>query len=253
MPINVVCPGCLKRFQVSERFAGLKGPCPSCNTIIDIPKEKVKIHAPEEARATGGKSPTTGRPSSRPLSRVGVTFKLREFYYVLGASALLLLLALVLGLVLPQVVRNVLGALALIALSVPIAMYGYLTVRDPEDLFIWSGRDLYRRSALCGGGYAFLWILMEILIWYTGAASSAIDFGGQGPAVPVYLWFFLILFGGFSVLLPHVIFDFEISRALTHYLTFLVPTIILRGVFGLGWIWQVVERIRTIAPPPPPM
>jgi hypothetical protein len=49
MSLNVVCPGCLKRFQVSDRFAGRQGPCPSCGTIISIPKESVSFHGMDEA------------------------------------------------------------------------------------------------------------------------------------------------------------------------------------------------------------
>jgi phage FluMu protein Com len=51
MAISIVCTGCKKRFSVSEKFAGLKGPCPNCKTVIQIPAkgDEVVIHAPEAA------------------------------------------------------------------------------------------------------------------------------------------------------------------------------------------------------------
>ena len=53
MPINVTCPGCLKRFSVADKFAGKQGPCPKCKKIITIPKkeDQVVIHAPDHSEA----------------------------------------------------------------------------------------------------------------------------------------------------------------------------------------------------------
>ena len=44
MAINVQCSGCLKRFDVSDKFAGSVGLCPNCKTRIAIP---VIIEEPE--------------------------------------------------------------------------------------------------------------------------------------------------------------------------------------------------------------
>ena len=67
MPIAVICPGCKTNFRVNEKFAGQKGPCPKCKTIVVIPQiEEVKIHAPEEFES-GGKD-SKGRPSAKPLT-----------------------------------------------------------------------------------------------------------------------------------------------------------------------------------------
>ena len=54
MSILVVCPGCRKRFSVSDKFAGQTGPCPNCKAKIRVPtkEEEVKIHGPTEF-ATG--------------------------------------------------------------------------------------------------------------------------------------------------------------------------------------------------------
>ncbi|HEY2250292.1 MAG TPA: hypothetical protein VGH74_04490, partial [Planctomycetaceae bacterium] len=70
MPISVVCPGCKARFNVSDKFAGKKGPCPKCKTVLTVPLapvEEVKIHVPEEY-ASGGKD-SKGRSVSKPIRR----------------------------------------------------------------------------------------------------------------------------------------------------------------------------------------
>ncbi len=70
MPIPVVCPGCKVRFNVSEKFAGKKGPCPKCKVIITIPaaaQPEIKIHEPQEY-ASAGKD-QQGRPISKPIPR----------------------------------------------------------------------------------------------------------------------------------------------------------------------------------------
>ena len=72
MPISVVCTGCKKRFSVSEKFAGQKGPCPSCKAIIQIPAkaEEVVIHAPEEA----GPKDSQGKAVLKPILREETRF-----------------------------------------------------------------------------------------------------------------------------------------------------------------------------------
>src|SRR5687768_11090930 len=66
MAIDVTCPGCKTRFQVSDKFAGKQGPCPKCKGIIKVPakSEQVVIHAPEE---TGTKT-ATGQPIFKPIA-----------------------------------------------------------------------------------------------------------------------------------------------------------------------------------------
>ena len=67
MAIQVICPGCMRRFEVADRFAGKKGPCPRCGHIIEIPKEQVVVHAPDEMIIEGRKvkNPDFVRPIER--------------------------------------------------------------------------------------------------------------------------------------------------------------------------------------------
>ncbi len=72
MSITVTCPGCHKKFVVSEKFAGKSGPCKYCKTIIKIPDEvpaaeKVVIHG-GESFSSGGKN-AQGKLVLKPLGR----------------------------------------------------------------------------------------------------------------------------------------------------------------------------------------
>src|SRR5664280_2030892 len=68
MSITVVCPGCRKSFQVSDKFAGKSGPCPNCKRKLQVPlkTEEVKVHTPE-AFAGGGRS-TSGKLVIKPVA-----------------------------------------------------------------------------------------------------------------------------------------------------------------------------------------
>ena len=67
MPIQVTCPKCLKRFQVSDKFAGKEGPCPNCKNVIKVPdkSEEVVIHAPDD----GAPKDRSGKSVLKPITR----------------------------------------------------------------------------------------------------------------------------------------------------------------------------------------
>ena len=96
MPIHVVCHGCKAAFQVSDKFAGKKGPCPKCKTVITIPaaEEEIKIHAPEAA----GPKDSTGRPVFIPILREETKISQNGLFAIAGACVAVLLLALMLRL-----------------------------------------------------------------------------------------------------------------------------------------------------------
>ena len=90
MAISVVCPSCLKRFNVSDKFAGKSGPCPKCKATIQVPAAEVKIHVPEQF-ATGGRT-RTGKLATKPIAREEV--KLHPLTAaIIAALAILIVLA----------------------------------------------------------------------------------------------------------------------------------------------------------------
>ena len=95
MPIQVTCPGCLKRFSVADKFAGQKGPCPKCKQIITIPKkeDEVVIHAPVHSEA--GAIGAGGQHVLKTSKRKDTKFQPLVFTSVIGSILVALLVALV--------------------------------------------------------------------------------------------------------------------------------------------------------------
>src|SRR5947207_2865914 len=161
MPIQVTCPGCMKRFAVADKFAGQKGPCPKCKVIITIPKkeDEVIIHAPDHSET--GAVDASGRNVLKAYKRKDTRFQPLIFTAVIGAVLVALLVALV--------IRSAgspelwLKALAAIVLGPPLAWAGYTFLRDPE-LEAHQGTGLMIRSMACGLVYALLWGLF----WFLG-------------------------------------------------------------------------------------
>ena len=170
MPITVVCSGCLKRFQVSDQFAGKKGPCPNCKTLIEIPKEKVVVHTPEEF-VSGGKT-VKGRAILKPISRLQAGFTAWDVAIGSGIFILLFGFAFFLGyLQLETILLNLLGIVGMIFIAFPVSLFGYRLLREGDALEVLQGNDLYKRTAFCVGAYSILWILFEFIAHYTEADS----------------------------------------------------------------------------------
>lgn len=239
MAINVVCPGCLKRFQVSDRFAGMKGPCPNCNTMIDIPKGKVKIHGAEDFEH-GGRS-ATGRILLKPIERLDMDFNpARAGLIGLGVLAVFLVAFLVGRMSLSVSALNLIGTFGLLLTAFPLSLFGHQILREREQLFMLTGRELYWKAGLCALAYVLLWILYESTLWYMRADL-------------LFTWVYFAIFAVLAMLAAHAILDMNLGNALLHCLIFAVSTMLLRGLIGLGWLWNVTEPVRHGTLPPPPV
>lgn len=239
MAINVVCPGCLKRFQVSDRFAGMKGPCPNCNTVILIPKGEVKIHGAEDFEQ-GGKT-ASGKLILKPIDRLDMNFNpVQAGVFALGAVAVFAVAAMLGNMVLSEGTRNMIGLVGVFLVAFPLALFGYQVLRDREELFVLTGWDLYQKVGLCALAYAVLWILFELFIWYMNANS-------------IFVWVSFAALAVSGMLAAHAILDIESDKSFLHGLIFFVTVILLRGLMNLGWLWIVAERVRPGALPPPPV
>jgi hypothetical protein len=232
MSIVVVCPGCLKSFKVSDRFAGKSGPCPSCKRTLQIPtkEEEVKVHEPE-AFAGGGKS-TTGKLVTKPIDRVNA--KLRPMTTTLIAAAtVLVLLATWFGRCLGafeccKVFDIPLAAiLGLLLVSPPLTVAAYEMLRD-DELEPYRGKALCLRASGCGLAYAALWGVFALL------ASRGVITGEWWNWIVVLLPFVPI--GGLAATGA---FDLEFGDGVFHYAFYLLATGLLRWIAGMKWIWDL--------------
>lgn len=232
MAILVVCPGCRKRFQVSDQFAGKTGPCPNCKTPITIPTkdQEVIIHAPEEF-GTGGRS-KKGTLVLKPVPHADLKFSWKAALGIGGAAAVAALGALGLrysGLLAdPTAYRAV--AIQLIALAVvtpPLVVAGYAVLRD-DELEPYRGRELYVRAGALAAVYIVLWGV----------------FSRIGPLViePEQLWTWLLVLpplfaiGGLAGLAA---LDLDFGSGALLYGFYVMVTVVLRAIAGLGWIWDL--------------
>jgi hypothetical protein len=227
MPIQVICPNpkCLTRFSVADKFAGQKGPCPKCKTIITIPKkeEEVIIHAPEHSEA--GAIGAGGRHVLKTYRRKDTKFQPLVFTGVVGFVLVALLIALVVRSAGPPELW--LKVLAAVALGPPIAWAGYSFLRDPE-LEGYQGTPLVIRSIICGVVYALLWAIFTFL--------GDRFFGAEAIRSGLEIWQMVVLvvpvFAA-GTLAAYAAFDLDPGSAFFHCAMYFAVTVMLRLVAGL--------------------
>ncbi|MDO5554692.1 MAG: hypothetical protein Q4G68_13115 [Planctomycetia bacterium] len=236
MAINVICPGCMTRFQVSDRFAGKKGPCPKCGHIIEIPKEKLVVHAPEDI-TSGGKT-FKGGSSIRPILQSRFVFSVRQLSIALTGVVLVLALAWSMSLWPASLAKNITGMVGCTAVGFCLVAFGYMMVREEDDLEILLGHELHRRSLYTAVCFALSWLALEGIISYMS----------PGPFVVIYLVPIAILGAAAAV----IIFDTDVNKAGLLYAFFLIAVVILRGLMFApeGWIWQDSVSVRPVRSAP---
>ena len=238
MPIHVICSGCLKRFQVGARFAGMQGPCPNCGAMISIPKESVKLHGIDE---TVTKHKKHHRVPSRVIPRRNLEFDPIQVRYFALCVLGVLLLAFILGCVpMSLFVRSLLGTLGLCFAAFPLTLFGYHVLRDREQIFAFTGKELYRRTGFAAAGYVIFWIGFEYFLTATHADG-------------VVAWIYLAAFAVLATILVHLLLVMKTSDAFLHCTLFGFSVVILRFLLGLGWFWEPSGWIRYSAVPPPPI
>jgi hypothetical protein len=224
MPINVTCPGCLKRFKVADKFAGQTGPCPKCKTVITIPKkeEEVIIHAPEHSEA--GAVGAGGRHVLKTYKRKDTKFQPLVFTAVIGFVLVALLIALVIRSAgEPETWLKVVAAMVL---GPPLAWGGYTFLRDPE-LEGYQGAGLMIRAAACGLVYALLWGVFVFL---------GRRFFGDEFTRGLEIWQMIVLIVpvfAAGTLAAYASLDLDPGSAFFHCAMYFAVTVMLRLVAGL--------------------
>lgn len=234
MAITVICPGCMTRFQVGDQFAGKKGPCPKCGTIIEIPKEKLVIHAPEDITSGGKQIP--GGSTLRPYLQRRFILSLQRMFVALAGIAIIFAVAWLLGRWEACLAKNIVGIAGVFLIGMPLAAYGYMMIRDEDDLEILLGWELYKRAFWTSLGFAALWVLLE---YFTAKMSP-------GPWLLAYL-IPIALLGG---IIAMIVFDTNYLKALMLFLLVGFSVIALRGFYYApnGWIWNNSSKVIRALP-----
>jgi cation transport ATPase len=161
MKIPVTCPSCLTRFEVDEKFAGKKGPCPKCKAVIQVPDKKssVVIHSPELDGPKDSKGRLVLKPIAREETRVTRT----------GIAIAVVLVALVIA---GAVALRFNGStplavqwLALLVLAPPLVWSGYSFTRD-QELAPYQGRELWLRVGIVSIVFVATWLIYAFLPGY---------------------------------------------------------------------------------------
>ena len=222
MPINVTCPNCHSRFQVSEKFAGQTGPCPKCKERIKVPEqeEEVVIHAPEEF----GPKTTTGESVLKPIEREETSIGLPAILGVIGFCLGILVVAFVLRQSYQDSEDGVpmlwLG-IGAVLLGPPVA-YGCYSFLRNDELEPYRGSALIIRSSICGLVYAALWGVYSLLVQYL--------FNGQVEVFQlIYLAPPLIAAGAVASLAS---LDLDFTNGAIHFASYVAVTVALLFLMG---------------------
>jgi hypothetical protein len=237
MAIDVTCPGCKTRFQVSEKFAGKQGPCPKCKGIIKVPelKDQVVIHTPEAA----GPKDSTGQLVLKPLTRRETRLSTVQIVAIAGGVVVVLLVALVLRVMYgrtPATFPLPVLAVGAVILAPLLSLAGYTFLRDSE-LEPYRGVELILRLIPCTIVYPGLWGLFWFAFNYLGYQNAPLELLHYGIAIPL-----AVLIGAFTA---HLSLDLDPAPAAFHCAMFLGATVLLRVIMNLPAAWNVVEKTAT--------
>lgn len=241
MAIQVTCGSCFTRFTVSDKFAGQKGPCPKCKTVITIPaaSEQVVIHERESGPKDAG-----GRPVLRPVFRQETPITAIH-WTIAGCAAVIMLAVAIVGRSLYTTETFPWWALVFGALicSFPISLVGYIVLRNPEAGGF-GGQELWLRVAVVAFGFTLLWILAPVMAFAFADPVDKPSFLSQSVALVI-----LVLAGAGISLLS---LEFDYLMGIVQATCYAVLCIIMRLLAGLPAIPGLNEN-QSAAPDEAPV
>ncbi len=225
MPIQVTCANCLKRFQVSDKFAGKSGACPNCKKPIKVPdaSEQVVIHAPDD----GAPKDREGKSVLKPLTREE-TDVTRKGLLITG-GAILAALGVAIGF---RATSGGEGAplwaqiIGLISLAPPLIWAGYTFVRE-QELEAYTGAELRNRVLLLSAIFAALWLIYA----FAPAYVLELDSASQMSFMVFGITFAVML--GVGALASAGTFELEFLSGLALAGLYLIATMVLALIAGV--------------------
>ena len=225
MPIQVTCPKCLKRFQVSDKFAGKTGPCPNCKEKIKVPdkSDEVVVHAPE----TEGPKDRSGQSVLKPITRKETDVTKKGL--VISVLGILAVFGVAFGL---RVSGGDEGTpfwaqlVGLFILAPPLVWAGYQFLYD-QELEPYRGVESRNRVLVCSCIFAALWLVYAFVPSYVMELDHANEMS--------YMWLGIVLsiMFGLGALASAASFDLEYGNGLAHYGLYLVVILVLAWVSGV--------------------
>lgn len=222
MAIQVTCPSCLKRFSVSDKFAGRTGPCPSCEKPINIPEltDEVVIHAPEDS----GPKDSAGVAVLKPIRRKEVSLSLPVILGAAFGAFALIAVAFGMGLSGEQPATPVL-VIGSLLLAPPLVLVGYWFLHN-DELEGFRGRGLLIRCGICSLAFAFIWGIYGHVPGYVSGYSSMSETSGLD----------LIIFVPLMIILGTIVsvaaLELEVVQGFMHYVLYLSVTLLLAWLAG---------------------
>ena len=224
MPIQVTCPKCFKRFQVSDKFAGKTGPCPNCKQQIKVPEksEEVVIHAPDD----GAPKDRTGKSVLKPLKRKETDVTRKGLLITAGAVLLAIGVALTFRFAFADGAPIWAAAAGAILLGPPLVWAGYTFVRDSE-LAPYAGSELRNRVLILSAILAALWLVYAFVPSYVMELDA--------PNEMSYLWFGIVfcVMLGMGAAASALSFELEFTSGLAHAGLYFLVTTVLALLSGL--------------------
>ncbi|TWT59279.1 hypothetical protein [Allorhodopirellula solitaria] len=222
MSIQVTCPHCFKRFQVSDKFAGKSGPCPACKKSIKVPEltEQVVVHAPEDESPKDSK----GRSVLKPITAEDPVLTNRMLF--MAAAGVVALFAVALAFRLTggtPLWGQLLGVVLLAPLLVRI---GYTFVHDRE-LAPYTGVELRNRVLVCSALLVATWIVYAFVPAYVLDLESASEMSWTMAGITFCV---MLVLGAFASV---ACFELEFPNGLAHAGFYYSVVIILALVAGV--------------------
>ena len=222
MPIQVTCPSCLKRFQVSDKFAGKTGPCPNCKKQIKVPdeSEEVVIHAPDD----GAPKDSAGTSVLKPLERTE-TDVTRKGMLITG-GVILAAIGFAIGFRVTGGLPIWAAAVGAILLAPPLVWAGYAFARDSE-LAPYVGEELRNRVLILSGIFALLWLLYAFVPSYISDLENPNEMSFLAFGI---IFSIMLAIGAFASVGA---FELEFINGLTHAGVYLIATMVLALISGV--------------------
>ncbi|TWT68390.1 hypothetical protein Pan14r_06340 [Crateriforma conspicua] len=225
MPIQVTCPKCLKRFQVSDKFAGKQGPCPSCKNVIKVPsaEEQVVIHEAPSDAPTDSKGRSVLKPITREdtdVTRKGLILTIVSVIAIFTAAVGVRMMS---GPDQTPIWASIAGILLL---APPLVWSGYNLVYDRE-LEPYRGAELWQRVGIVSAVFAVLWAVYAFAPAYVLDLDQASEMTWMVAGIAFAV---MIVGGAFAALAA---FDLEFPSGLVISGLYFLSVVLLALVAGV--------------------